>query len=83
MNVNVASNGHTIVIKNSPLGLEQVFYDGREMARKRTMGGAVHVFEVTEDEERVVYELEFAMRWHGLSSFAILRRNGIIIYSNK
>lgn len=83
MNLNLSLNRHSLVLKNSLLGLEQVLYDGREVSSKRTMGGAIHVFDVEEDGSKAHYEVEFALRWHGMSAYATIRRNGMIVYSDK
>ena len=72
-------NGHRIDIKT--WGTEKVFYDGRQMTSKFTLLGGTHAFEIEENGERVTYEVEIsAMGW---SPCVKIRRNGILIYSDK
>ena len=75
---------HTIKVKATSLtGREDIHYDDQLVSSKHSMFGTTHLFSVKEDGENVQYEVEIGVRWHGMSNWAIVRRNGIIIYSDK
>lgn len=80
----VTYNGHNIEIKTNKLtGKETVSCDGKEVSSKSSIGGSIHVFNITEANENVQYEVDIAMRWHGLSGSTTVRRNGQIIFTDK
>lgn len=80
--VTIVHNGHRIQVEWSVwTGNEKVFYDGRVMSDKHTVTGGTHIFSVEEESEYVQYEVSFGA---GLTSPTIeIRRNGIIIYTNR
>jgi hypothetical protein len=71
-------NGHQITIWFSLWnGKERVSYDGRVVSEKRSfMFETIHSFEVTELNERIIYEVVVRTELFGYG-YAI-RRNGII-----
>jgi hypothetical protein len=77
----IVYGGHTIEVKT--LGTEKIHYDGRLVSSKNSWSGATHIFSVKEGNENVQYEVEVGGRWHGLSAYVIVRRNGIIIFSDR
>ena len=80
----VFHQGHKIEVPGmSLMGREKVLYDGREVSSKVSMTGATHVFRVIENGEEVQYEVEIGTRWHGFTSWATIRRNGVLIYSDR
>ena len=80
----IAYKGHNIQIQEMSLtGVEKVLYDGKQVSFKRTMTGGTHIFTVKEDGEDVVYEVEIGLRWHGFTSWSVVRRNGVVIYSDR
>lgn len=80
----IVYNEHQIQLPGySFTGKEEVKYDGRVVSSKHTMFGGTHVFKVKEDGEDVDYEVDIGTRWHGLSVWYIVRRNGRIIYTDR
>ncbi|MGB0650476.1 MAG: hypothetical protein ACPG3U_09100 [Rhodothermales bacterium] len=80
----VIHNGHTIRIPGmTPTGMENVTYDGDVVSSKRSILGAKHTFEVEEDGRRVTYEVKLGMRWHGLSGWAYLKREGQLLFTDR
>jgi hypothetical protein len=76
-------NGHTIEVQGLSLNADEIVkYDGREVSRKKSIFGATHTFRVTEDGEKVTYEVEMHTRWLSLvdSVWYLIRRNGKEIY---
>ena len=71
--------GHKIEVKLFPI--EKVFYDGKLMTSQFTVFGGTHVFQVCEDGENVSYEVE--TKSGVLVPWMKVRRNGILIYSDK
>lgn len=76
-------NNNSIEITNSIFGNEVVKYNGKLVSQRRSLGGGLHIFKEAEDQEEVQYEVEFINKWHGLGFYLIIRRNGVIIFSNK
>ena len=72
--------GHKIEVKL--YGTEKVFYDGKLMSSVLPLlRTATHIFQVDEDGENVSYEVEIIA---GFFTFWMkIRRNGILIYSDK
>lgn len=81
----VAHGAHVIQIAEAAdlFGKEEVYYDGRLVSSKRTMTGGTHIFSTVEDGERVDYDVQVEGRWHGLGFSSTVRRNGIIVYTDK
>jgi hypothetical protein len=80
----VMSLGHKIEIPGMhPFGKEEIKYDSSVVSSKHSVTGATHVFSVHEGNEDVEYEIEIGTRWHGLTSWAIVRRNGKVIYTDR
>lgn len=75
----IVSNGHTIEVK--AIGMERIYYDGREVSSKISMFGSTHVFSVQENEQPVQYEVKMSTRWWGGIKIEV-RRNGMIIYTD-
>lgn len=76
--------GHTIELPGMSLtGKEEIRYDGKVISSKHSMSGATHIFSVTENGEDVQYEVEIGTRWHGLSAWHVVRRNGTVIYTDR
>jgi hypothetical protein len=80
----VVYGGHKIEIPEASLtGKEEVRYDGKVVSHKHSVFGATHMFRVQEDGEDVQYEVELGARWHHLSNWTVVRRNGNIIYTDR
>lgn len=80
----IVHNGHQIQLPGMSLtGKEEVKYDGKVVSSKHTIFGGTHVFRVKEDGEDVDYEIEIGTRWHGLSCWYVVRRNGKVIYTDR
>jgi len=72
-------NEHKIEVKL--WGTEKVFYDGELKTSQFTLFGGTHGFQVVEDGETVNYDVETKMGiW---APWMKIRRNGILIYSDK
>lgn len=77
---------HKIEVAESTFGVgeEEVFYDGILASSKRNfLGGATHMFVALENQENIQYELETGLLWHGLDTWVVIRRNGVIIFSDR
>ena len=80
----VIHNDHTIRIPGMTVtGIENVFYNGEVVSSKRSILGARHEFEVEEDGQPVTYEVKLGMRWHGLTGWAYLKRDGKLLFTDK
>ena len=77
----IVYGGHTIQVKT--FGTEKIHYDGQLVSSKNSWSGATHIFSVKEDAENVQYEVEIRSRALGLDDCVIVRRNGIIIFSDR
>ncbi|MVM36252.1 hypothetical protein GO755_39950 [Spirosoma sp. HMF4905] len=75
----ITLEGHTIEIDTSSWnGSEAILYDGDVVSKKRSfMYLTAHSFQVKENEESIVYEVNViaGMTGHGY----IVRRNGVIV----
>jgi hypothetical protein len=71
------------VRRNFFTGRENIFYEGVKVSSKLSMLGGTHVFQVIEIGETVNYEVELRSRWHGCSYSTTIRRNGILIYTDR
>lgn len=76
-------NNNTIEISNTFTGKEIIKYNSKEISVKRTIAGGIHLFEAKENNETVNYEVELKIRWHGFGYYVNVRRNGVLIFSNK
>jgi len=80
----IVYNGHQIQLPGMSLtGKEEIKYDGRVVSSKRTIVGGTHIFKVKENGEDVDYEVELGTRWHGFTSWCVVRRNGKVIYTDR
>lgn len=79
----IHSGKNKIELKNNLLGKETILYNDKEVSTKSSVGGAIHTFKAEEDGDDVVYEVEYALRWHGGGFYNVIRRNGILFYSDK
>jgi len=77
----IYQGGHIIQVDTGCV--ERVYYDGRLVSSKVSFAGTTHIFSVKEGEEHVQYEVEIRSRWHGLSAYVIVRRNGLILFSDR
>ena len=73
---------HRIEISGASLtGKEEVRYDGKVMSSKYSLSGATHVFQVCEDGQDVVYEVELGARLFG--HYTTVRRDGKLLYTDR
>lgn len=80
----VVYGGHTIEIPGMSLtGKEEVRYDGKIVSTRHSIFGSTHIFSVQEDSENIHYVVHIGTRWHLFTTWAIVRRNGVVIYSDK
>ena len=80
----VIHNGHTIEIPGMTVtGREDVRYDGEIVSSKHSILGARHEFEVEENGQAVTYEVKLGMRWHGLTGWAFLKRDGELLFTDR
>jgi hypothetical protein len=77
----VAVGEHRIEIAASLWsGFERVSYDGRVVSEKRSFFYLTpHVFQVEEEGQAVMYEVNVLTPWMGLQLGHIVRRNGIAV----
>jgi TIR domain len=79
----IIHEGHTIEYTDSLFGLEKIFYDGREVSRKRSVLGSTHEFWVKEKGKKVFYEVKIDLQWAANNcTWLEVRRNGVVIYSD-
>lgn len=64
-------------------GKEKVWYDGELVSSKFSVTGATHLFSVIEDGKEIQYEVEIGLRWHSFSAWVTVRRNGIVIFTDR
>lgn len=82
--ITVSYGKHIIQIPGVHLiGRERILYDRKIVSEKHSLTGATHFFDVKEDGRTVRYEVEIGTRWHCCSSYCTVRRNGVVIFSNK
>lgn len=80
----IAINGHMLEISSMSLTAKEIIkYDGKVVSDKRSVSGATHIINVNENDEEVQYEVEIGARWHMCSAWTIIRRNGIVIFSDR
>lgn len=80
----ISYDGHKIEISSMSLTAKEVIkYDGAVVSEKRSIAGATHIFSVSENNEDIQYEIEIGTRWHMFSAWAIVRRNGIVIFTDR
>ena len=84
--ITVAHNNHKIEVQEESFtGVEKVFYDGREVSSKRSVLGSTHVFTVNEEGASVQYEVEIGVKtvFFVPRPYTTVRRNGVLIFSNR
>jgi hypothetical protein len=83
MRVSMTSNGHRFDIQtNTWISPEEtVFYDGKEVSRRRAWFASKHAFTVTEDGKSMPYELEVKLNFWVGGIELTLRRNGDVVLS--
>lgn len=80
----ILTNGHKIELTvDLKTDIETVFYDGKEISSKNTTKGGLHIFEVIENSETIHYEIEFGSHDSRKELWSTVRRNGIIIFTDK
>ena len=77
----VMYKGHKIEISN--LAKEKVIYDEKEVSTKVTVAGGTHIFTVNEDGKPIQYEVTLGVRWHWMSNWHEVRRNGVLIFTDR
>jgi hypothetical protein len=77
----IIHNGHKIEITG--WGKEKVYYDGIIVSSKWSLFGSTHLFKVVEDGIEVQYDVMMNIRWHGLSFWTEVRRDGKLIYTDR
>lgn len=79
----ISTNGHTMELRNSllGLGLERVLYDGQERSRQRATWGGIHDFTVEEDGREVRYQIVAGWDWRlwRSSPSMMVYRNGTLL----
>ena len=77
-------DGHKIEVSSMSItAKEEIKYDGKVVSSKRSITGSTHIFNVIENEDNIQYEVEIGTRWHGCSSWNTVRRNGMVIFSDR
>jgi hypothetical protein len=80
-------NDHKIQIQLGVTGREVIYYDDSKVSVRWTVGGGRHTFNVTEDGESVVYEVEITPQLKfsivPLQPAITVRRAGKIIYTDR
>ncbi|MBK8026281.1 MAG: toll/interleukin-1 receptor domain-containing protein [Chloroflexi bacterium] len=78
--------GHEITIDLAGVSLtkpQRVWFDGALVSERYTVFGVRHAFAVSEKDVQVSYEVQTGSRWHGASYWIVVRRDGVVVYSNK
>jgi hypothetical protein len=75
---------HKIEIQDTSLTAKEVIrYDGKVVSSAHSMSGSTHIFSVREGNDDVQYEVEIGGRWHGFTAWAVVRRNGKVIFTDR
>jgi hypothetical protein len=77
----IESDGHTIEVGTTGVGPEWVSYDGTRESSKFTFFGGDHVLKKEEDGQSVQYDV--SIRSGLLFGKVTIRKNGVIIYTNR
>lgn len=79
----IIQNGHRIDAPGSTItGLEVIRYDGEIVSTKRSILGATHSFERTEDGEEAYYLVKIGTRWHGFGATCTIYRNQELLFTD-
>lgn len=62
---------------------ETIFYGSRIVSEKKWEVGAVHSFCEEEDGEAARYEIRAGEKWGDMVTWLVVRRNGLVIYSER
>lgn len=62
---------------------EKVFLNKQCVSSKWSVGGSHHIFKHDTSGAITNYEVEIGLRWHWFGKYAVLRRNGSVIFTNK
>ena len=79
----ITYDGHKIEVSISIFAKEEIKYDGKVMSSKYSVTGSTHIFNVIENDDNIQYEVESGIRWHGFSLWNTVRRNGMVIFSDR
>jgi hypothetical protein len=84
MSKTIVFNNNKIEIFSKPIiGKETIFYNNTLVPSISSFGNVTNVFLTVEELKRVQYDVELCLRWHCLSFYTIIKREGKIIYSDK
>ena len=73
-----------IEIGHKPLlGEGKLFYNNSPVETKPFFGGLSSVFVVVENNRCVQYDITMRFRWHYLSFYTVVTRQGQVLYSDK
>jgi hypothetical protein len=77
-------DNNKIEIGHKPLlGEGKLFYNNIPVETKSFFGGLSSVFVVIENNRHVYYDITIRFRWHYLSFYTVVKRQGHILYSDK
>ncbi len=80
----VVYDTNKIEIGQKPFNGEgNLFYNNIPVEAKSFFGGLKSVFVAVENNRQVQYEVVIRLRWHCLSFYTIVKRQGQILYSDK
>jgi hypothetical protein len=70
-----------IDIRNSFLGEESIYYNGKIVSKKTSLFGSLHEFRVIENDEKATYRINIEYRWPLRIGFDIYRNGRALLVS--
>lgn len=70
-----------IDIRNSLLGEENIYYNGKMVSKNTSLFGSFHEFHVTEQDEEVHYTVNIGIKWPIRVGFDIYRNGTPLLLS--
>ncbi len=77
------NNNKIEVLEKSITGKETIMYNNLPVPSVGSFGSITNVFVAVEMEKYVQYDVEITLRWHCMSFYTTIKRQKIIIYSDK
>lgn len=64
-------------------GREKIFLNKQCVSSKWSIGGSYHIFKNVIGGSTINYEVEINLRWHWFGKYSVVRKNGMIIFTDK
>ncbi len=83
MSKTVIYDTNKIEIGAKPFGEGNIIYNNIPVPTKSFFGGLTSTFITIENDRHVQYDVTIGLRWHCLSFYTIVKRQGQTLYSDK